>query len=168
MKKLTLFVAILAMSPLLGAQNIKLGYINAQEVMMLMPEISQIEKEMADYTAKSQQYMQDMQKEIQEKAAKYEQQADSLTDAIRKVKEQELQTLYQRYQSAQETLYSETQNKQQKRLEPVQTKVKNAITTVAKKGGFTYIFDTGTGAVLYKSDQAIDITAQVKKELGIL
>ena len=157
MKKLTLFVAILAMSPLLGAQNIKLGYINAQEVMMLMPEISQIEKEMADYTAKNQQYMQDMQKEIQEKAAKYEQQADSLTDAIRKVKEQELQTLY-----------SETQNKQQKLLEPVQTKVKNAITTVAKKGGFTYIFDTGTGAVLYKSDQAIDITAQVKKELGIL
>ena len=50
MKKIILFLA--AIMPLAAmAEDLKFGYINTQEVMMLMPEISTIEKQMAELKA---------------------------------------------------------------------------------------------------------------------
>ena len=48
----------------LMAQDLKFGYINTQEVMMLMPEISTIEKQMAEFNAQNTKYMQDMQNSL--------------------------------------------------------------------------------------------------------
>ena len=150
------------------AQEVKLGYINSQEVMMLMPEINDIEKKMADYNAQNTKYMQDMEKEIQDKMAKYEAERENMSDAIRKVQEEDLNEFYRRYQNAQQTLYTEMQTKQQQLLQPVQEKLRNAIESVGKKNNFLYIFDLSAGGIVYKSDKAIDITPMVKKELGIL
>ena len=53
-------------------------------------------------------------------------------------------------------------------LKPLQDKLMTAIETVSKKQGLTMVYDMVSGAILYKSDAAIDITPAVKKELGIL
>jgi outer membrane protein len=58
------------------------------------------------------------------------------------------------------------QEQEQKMLEPLQKKVKDAIDKVAKAGKFSYIFDISTGVALYH-EGGIDITELVKKELGI-
>ena len=167
-KKIAISALILALPLLAFAQDLKLGYINSQEVMMLMPEINDIEKQMADFNAQNTKYMQEMEKEIQDKMAKYEAERENLSEAIRKVQEEDLQELYRRYQNAQQTLYAEMQSKQQKLLQPVQDKLKNAIETVGKKNNFYFIFDLASGGIVYQSDKALDVTALVKKELGIL
>ncbi len=167
-KKIALGVLLFALPFLANAQDLKLGYINSQEVMMLMPEINDIEKQMADFNAQNTKYMQDMEAEIQTKMAKYESERENLSEAIRKVQEEDLQELYRRYQNAQQTLYAEMQTKQQKLLQPVQDKLKNAIDAVGKKNNFYFIFDLAQGGIVYKSDKATDVTALVKKELGII
>lgn len=168
MKKF-LFVAVLAILPfLVKAQSVKFGYVNAQEIFQLMPELDSIEKELAEYNAKNTEYMQAMEQELSEKAEKYEQEKDKLSEAIRKVTEEELQSLYQRYQTAYQTLQMETQKKQQELIEPVNNRIREAIDKVGKKNGYMFIFDLGAGAILYKSDMAVDVSSQVKKELGIL
>ncbi len=168
MKKL-LIIAVLAILPFwASAQSMKFGYVNAQEIFTLMPELDSIEKVMAEYNATNMEYVQAMEKEISEKYDKLEQEKDKLTDAIRKVTEEELQSLYQRYQTAVQTLQAESQKKQMELLEPVNNRIREAIDKVGKKNGYVFIFDMGAGAILYKSDMAVDVSTQVKKELGIL
>ena len=168
MTKKLLLVLALVMPFMLYAQEIKMGYINSQEVLMLMPELNEVEKQMADFNEKNQTYLQEMQKDIEAKMAKFEQEKDNMTDAIRKVQEEDLQLLYQRYQTAQQTIYQEYQQQQQKLIQPLQDKLKNAIETVGKKQGLYFVFDMAAGAVIYKCDKAVDVTPAVKKELGIL
>lgn len=167
-KRIAIAVCIVLLSLPAMAQEVKLGYINSQEVLMLMPEVDGVEKQMQEFNEKNSKYLQDMQKEIQDKAARYEQEKATMTDAIRRVQEEELQGLYERFQTAQQTLYQETQAQQAKLIQPLQQKLQSAIETVGKRQGLMFVYDMASGAVIYKSDKAVDITAAVKKELGIL
>ena len=168
LKRITLILMV-ALLPLMAmAQTVKLGYINSQEVMMMMPEVNDVEKQLAEFNEKNMKYLQDMEKEIQDKYAKYEQEKDNMTDAIRRVQEEELMGLQQRLQTTYQALQQEAQKKQAELIQPLQEKLRAAIETVSKKQGLTMVYDMMSGAVLYKSEAAVDITPAVKKELGIL
>jgi outer membrane protein len=168
LKRITLILMV-ALLPLMAmAQTVKLGYINSQEVMMMMPEVNDVEKQLAEFNEKNMKYLQDMEKEIQDKYAKYEQEKDNMTDAIRRVQEEELMGLQQRLQTTYQALQQEAQKKQAELIQPLQEKLRNAIESVSKKQGLTMVYDMMSGAILYKSEAAIDITPAVKKELGIL
>ena len=53
LKKITL-ILVAAVLPLFAmAQTVKLGYINSQEVMMMMPEVNDVEKQLADFNEKN-------------------------------------------------------------------------------------------------------------------
>lgn len=166
MKKLALTLAL--MLPILAmAQDIKVGYINTQEVMMLMPEIGDIEKQMADFNETNMKYLQAMQTEIQNKAKAYDAEKETLSETIRAAREEELYSMQERLQTTYQTLQQEAQAKQQSLLKPVQDKLRNAIETVGQKNNFFLIFESEAG-LLYKSPKAVDATPLVKKELGIL
>ncbi|MBQ8721213.1 MAG: OmpH family outer membrane protein [Paludibacteraceae bacterium] len=167
-KKITLILMVALLPLFATAQTVKLGYINSQEVMMMMPEVNDVEKQLADFNEKNMKYLQDMEKEIQDKYAKYEQEKDNMTEAIRKVQEEELMGLQQRLQTTYQALQQEAQKKQVELLKPLQDKLMAAIESVSKKQGLTMVYDMMSGAVVYKSEAAIDITPAVKKELGIL
>lgn len=162
-------MAVLALLPFLAnAEEAKFGYINSYEVMMAMPEVSKIEEYMADYNKKNQEYLQTMYTELQAKAAKYEEEKATLSEAMRKVREEEVQTMYERFQNAQSSFQDDAQKEQTSKLEPVRQKLQDAINAVGKRMGLMFVFDKAAGAVLYQSDKAIDITAAVKKELGMI
>lgn len=166
MKKIALlFAAILPLAAM--AQEIKIGYINTNEVMMLMPEINEVEKQMADFTEQNRKYLQDMQTEIQNKAKVYEAEKANLSDAIRAAREEELYSMQERLQTTYQTLQQEAQTKQQNLLKPIQDKLRAAIEAVGQTNNFFLIFDLESG-LLYKSPKAIDATPLVKKHLGIL
>ncbi|MBO5086535.1 MAG: OmpH family outer membrane protein [Paludibacteraceae bacterium] len=167
-KKITLILMVALLPLFATAQTVKLGYINSQEVMMMMPEVNDVEKQLAEFNEKNMKYLQDMEKEIQDKYAKYEQEKDNMTEAIRKVQEEELMGLQQRLQTTYQALQQEAQKKQAELLKPLQDKLMAAIESVSKKQGLTMVYDMMSGAVVYKSEAAIDITPAVKKELGIL
>ena len=71
LKKITLFFVAVVLPLFTMAQTVKLGYINSQEVMMMMPEVNDVEKQLADFNEKNMKYLQDMEKEIQDKYTKY-------------------------------------------------------------------------------------------------
>lgn len=167
LKKIALLLFVAVMPLFAMAQDVKLGYVNSQDIIGLMPELNDLEKQMAEFNEKNTKYLQEMQKEIEAKMVKYEQEKDTMTPAIKAVQEEELQNLYQRFQTAQQTLYQETQAQQMKLLQPLQTKFQNAVDVVAKRMNLTFVFDLATQSVLYKGNNAVDITSAVKKELGI-
>ena len=80
-KKITLILMVALLPLFVAAQTVKLGYINSQEVMMMMPEVNDVEKQLAEFNEKNMKYLQDMEKEIQDKYVKYEQEKDNMTEA---------------------------------------------------------------------------------------
>jgi outer membrane protein len=90
-----------------------------------------------------------------------------MTDLIRKTKENELQDILQRIQNFQVEAEQDLARQRAELLRPIQEKAFKAVNEVAEENGFTYIFDMGTGAVLYASDNTEDILPLVKKKLGL-
>ena len=49
-------------------------------------------------------------------------------------------------------------------MEPIITKVRNAINAVGKAGGYTYIFEEGQA--VYTGETVKDVTAEVQAKIG--
>lgn len=162
MKKILLIVAI-AMPMLVCAQ--KFGHINTQELFAQMPEVAKVKAQMDTVQGQYEAQLTSMNEEFQKKMKDYQDQEAKMADAIKQVRQQELQEMQQRIQLFYSTAEQDIQKKQQELLLPVQEKMKKAIETVGEKEGYTYIFDSA--AMVYVAPSAIDALPAVKKELGI-
>ena len=120
---------------------------------------------MSEYNAQNSKYMQEMETEIKNEEAKYEQMKANATATMKADQEAKIQTLYQRYQTTLRTIQQDAQQKQATLLKPVQDRLIKAIETVGSKNNFLFILDKNT--MLYKSAKAVDVTGMVKKELNI-
>lgn len=169
MKKslILLFAAMLAFSASAFAQKtVKLGHINSSDLMQIMPgkdsaqAAFEAEVKILDGELKA------MQEELEKKLNDYQERKSQMTELIRSTKEQELNDLNQRIQVYQQNAQKKLQEKEAELLQPIIDRAKQAISDVAKENGYTYIFDTSAGAVLYQQDSD-DILNLVKKKLGL-
>lgn len=166
MKKLV--IALLMAMPLgLFAQNLKIGYINKQEIITVMPEYATAMKQLEDINLKYITEGKRLEEGLQRKFQEYQAQADTLDATIRQYKENELNQAQRNIQafvqSAEETL----KKKQQELLVPIMTKLDEAIKQVGEQNGFTYIIDNTAGIIAYKSSAATDVSSLVRKALGL-
>jgi len=152
---------------LLFAQDAKLGHINSQEIISLMPEVATIEKTMDEVGKQYEGEILKMQEEYNVKVKEFQQKQDSMPDGIKKVRIAEIQEIETRVNNFRQTSYQEIQKKQQELFIPVRDKVLKAISDVATEGKYTYIFDLGTQAIIYKAPNSNDITTAVKKKLAL-
>ena len=162
--------AILATALLIGSNvdaQQKFGYVNSQALLAEMPAVKQAEANLdalkKQLQKKGQQMLTDLQAkytELQRKEAQGELSPKQLEVEAGKLKEQETQ-IGQFEQDMQRQLMT----KQDELMKPVIDKVNNAIKAVATEGGYTYIFDTVGGFILY-ADESNDVTDRVKAKIG--
>lgn len=169
MKKITFAILLLVgAASLAGAQNLKFGHINANELVSLMSEMDSARVKLQAYQTDLEDTMQGMEDEYNTKYTEYQRKQATWTPAVREAKEAEIQSLVQRIQQFQQTAQQEMQQMQQILMNPVVEKAQKAITKVAKDNGLIYVFDTSIGALLYEDDtQSMDLLPLAKKELGI-
>jgi outer membrane protein len=131
-----------------------------------MKGIDSIQTVVTNYESELQAIGEQMYTEFQEKQAALEKlvNAGSTSQAILKIKQDELQAMYKRIQEFGQSAEIDLRDKQMELLEPFQEKLKEALKKVAKANGYNYIFDIST--LLYKSPND-DLTDKVKAELGI-
>lgn len=146
--------------------NAKLGYIDSNELLEMMPGKDSVQTVLQDYGKALENQLQTMYAEYQTKVQDYQANSSTMSDIIRQTKEKELADLETRIQTFQQQADTDLQEKQVALLQPILDKAKNAITAVAKENGYTYIFDVGTGAFLYfeKGDNVLPL---VKTKLGL-
>lgn len=170
MKKILLFVMVIALSTVMsagfGQVNAKLGYIDSNELLELMPGKDSIQTALQDYQKTLETQLQTMYAEYQTKVQDYQTNSRTMSDIIRQTKEKELADLETRIQTFQQQADTDLQNKQVELLQPLLDKAKNAINAVAKENGYTYIFDVGTGAFLFY-EKGDNIMPLVKAKLGL-
>ena len=169
MKKLFLLAAIAAMPFIASAQELKFGYVNTMEILYALPEVSDIEKQYADYAAQNRKLYEDMQAEAQKQYELFQtmMQDPNATDTQKKIQLETVQGLEQRLQTTQATIQQDMEQKERQLMQPLHEKVQKAIEAVSKKNNFFMVFNADSQAIAYKSDKAIDITPLVKKELNI-
>lgn len=147
--------------------NLKLGHINAQELLTLMPERKAAQAEIEKYAKSLKEQIDAMQTELNKKYQDYTKNEKSYTEIVKQSKQKELQSLQQRIQEFNASAQKELQNKEKELITPILDKAKNAIQAVAKEKGFTYILDASVGVLLYQSNDSKDILPLVKKKLNI-
>ena len=91
-----------------------------------------------------------------------------MNDTKRKETEATLQDLYQKFQQAQQDNAQAIQKLQNEKLQPIVTKLQNAIKNVGKAGGYVYIMDLSSGIPYISDTLSKDVTADVKAELNKL
>ncbi|MBQ6955841.1 MAG: OmpH family outer membrane protein [Bacteroidales bacterium] len=169
MKKslILLIAAMFAFGTTAFAQkNIKLGHINSSELMQIMPGKDSAQAAFQAEVTLLEGELTAMQEELQKKYNDYQERKAQMTELIRNTKEQELNDLNQRIQTYQQNAQQKLQEKEKELLQPIIDRAKEAIAAVAKENGYSYIFDTSAGTLLYQQDSD-DILELVKKKLGL-
>lgn len=149
----------------LSAQTLKFGHIDVQQLVSAMPEKEVAQKAYAKVGTDMETLLTQMQKDLSEKSKEYMAQMKTLSDVVRKVKEDEIQSLNQRIQSYQQQAQENLQKEEAKLFQPIMEKARKAISDVGKEHGLLYVFEVN--GILYHSDQSIDLLPLVKTKLGI-
>jgi outer membrane protein len=165
MKKLILMLMMFA--PLsMFAQ--KFGHVDAQAVMQSMPEFI---KAKGDIDAQQKQYENDlkaMQEELQRKSDEYDKTKSTMNETKQKETEASLTQMYQKIQQTYQDNQQALQKASQEKMQPITTKLVNAIKNVGKAGGYVYIMDQASGIPYISETLSKDVTAEVKAELNKL
>lgn len=163
-----LLVATLMSSNTFAQKQYKFGHVDSNQLLSIMPEREKAKVDLEKYAKQLESTLTAMQSEFERKYQSYVESADSLSPLIRQTKEGELGEMQQRIQTFQQTAQQDLGQKENELLQPIITKARAAISEVAEEGGYTYVFDMGTGVILHHSADSEDILPLVKAKLGIL
>lgn len=143
----------------------KIAHVDVSELMNSMPERkaaqSQLEKLGKTYDTE----YNTMVEEFTTKIKKYEAESTTVSEAINKTRETEVQDMRARIQQYQQTATADLQKKEQEIMKPIHQKVLTAIQKVAKAKGYQYVLDSTIGSGVLLADGP-DLLADIKKELG--
>ena len=145
-------------------KNLKLGHINSQELLQIMPGRDTAQTILQKEAAEIESTLKTMQGELEKISNEYMQKQAEWTELIRNTKRSEIQDMQNRIQAFYESAQKQLQDREAELTKPIVDRAKKAIEDVAREGGYTYIFD---GAALLYSQDSEDIMPQVKKKLGL-
>ncbi|MES2690472.1 MAG: OmpH family outer membrane protein [Bacteroidota bacterium] len=170
MKKtiITLAIAIATFFGASQAKAQKFAYIDFQELMQMMPEYKKATTDMEAFSKTLQDELKKMSEEFEKKYTDFQKQAATMSEAIKGLREKELRDMQGRIQDFQESAQDDARKKEAELLKPIIEKAKTTIGTVAKEGGYAYVFDSSPGTPLLYKPEGDNIMAAVKKKLGIL
>jgi outer membrane protein len=168
MKKIVSVIAVAFVTMLTtnyaNAQT-KIGYISLGELISSMPESKKADTAFNDFRNSLQQQLVEYQNEFYEQDSILKSR-DTLkfTKPQLEVKKRNLIDLQIKLQGFNDQAQQQMQQKQQELLAPIQKKATEAIQTVAKENGYTYVLSK---EALFASPAGDDLMPLVKKKLGL-
>jgi outer membrane protein len=163
-KKAALLVLCTGLLSFAEAQ--KIAHLSYDSLISLMPETKMATEAAQNYLKGLEQEMTAMQEELQTKYKKYLEEEPTMSELLKKNKQEDLNQLQTRIQDFQRQAEMDYKRKQAELTAPLMEKAKKGIEAVAKESGYRYVLDTSpqTTAVLY-SEGSDDILNAVKKKL---
>ena len=166
MKKIILIAVMAVMSVAASAQNLKFGYVNFNEIVMLMPEMDAARATMEENQKTNEEILMSMYQEYQTKMQDYQAKAATWTSAIRESKEKELMDIESRLQQTQQSLQQEMQQLQNSLQAPIYEKAQTTVQEIAKAQGLAFVFEESS--LLYIDPaQGVNLTTEARKALNI-
>lgn len=147
----------------------KIGYADVDYIFSQMPEFKQIDADMRSLENQLKKNLETKGQEFQRKVAEYQQNMNTMLDAVRQNTERELTQLQANLEKMQQDAQAEIQKKQASLMEPVYAKVGKAIEDVAKENGYTLVLNQQIGGldVILYGDTNADVSDLVLKKMGV-
>ena len=136
------------------SQN-KLGHINSEELVSLMPELQNVQTELTEIQEKADATYKGMLQEYQNKVIAYQNDEKNLSGPTLDARQKEIIDLENRIAQFEQASQKSFQEKYLELMKPIEEKAINAINDVAKNGGYSYIFDTSKGIILFENGDNI-------------
>jgi outer membrane protein len=162
-KKLSLLAIFCGI--LVATQAQKLGHINGQMLVEHMPEYKTAYEELNTYKKQYEDALVAMRAEYEKLIEDFKKAEQTAPKVILDTKVKEIQAKEQGIYDFQEQASADVSAEEQRKVEPILEKAKKSIEDVAKANGYTYIFDAGSGSMLYMGGD--DITKLVCTKMGI-
>ena len=162
-KKLSL--AIIFCGLWMVGQAQKLGHINGQLLVEHMPEYKTAYEELNTYKKQYEDALLAMRSEYEKLIEDYKKAEQTAPKVILETKVKEIQAKEQGIYDFQEQASADVTAEEQRKVAPILEKAKIAIEEVSKSNGYTYVFDAGSGSMLYMGGD--DITKLVCAKMGI-
>lgn len=169
MKKtlIVLFVALFAFAGSTYAQSkVKLGHINSTDLMEIMPGRDSAQAVLQKEAQEAEEHITLMQQELETKYNRYQERQEGWSQQIRESEMNQIQDMNKRIMEYKQSAQKQLQDRNEELFKPIVDRAKAAIAEVAKENGYSYIFDSAVGALLYQEDSD-DILPLVKKKLGL-
>ena len=168
MKKLTLFLLMAFFTLTLSAQNVKFGYINTSELVMLTADADSARVKLQSYQKELMDEMEAMQVEYNNKYNTYVQKQNTWTAAIKESQEAELQEMIQRIQQFQQTAQQDLNQIEQTLYAPIFEKARNNVSKIAKDKGLAFVFEMSANPLVYYNEaQGTDLLPLAKAAMGV-
>ena len=142
----------------------KMAHIDLDSLVSMMPETKTAKDVAQAYWKDLEKTVISMDNEFQTKYNDYLTNQATMSELVRKTKEDELQSLQRRIEDFKQQAQQDYQRKSAELTAPIMDKAKKGIEAVSKEGGYKYVLDPSTGNVLY-ADPAEDVLTAVKKKL---
>lgn len=141
----------------LNAQNLKLGIVDVQTVIMQMPEAQSADQMLKDITSKYQDTIAKMRKDLEDKLEQYKKQKAMMPQDQQQKAEEGLQTQNNMLVKYSQEKENDVYKLRGELLEPLRSKVMKAIQEVAKSESMSFVFEKSGQAIVY-SEEKFDIT----------
>ncbi|MEX0927761.1 MAG: OmpH family outer membrane protein [Balneolales bacterium] len=178
-KKILFLFCFIAFTSLLSteakAQNdLNIGYVDPQSIMMSMPEMAAIERRLQNFVQRKREEFTEKEADFRQQVEEYQQRVSVISEEAQQRDEERLAQLNLELQEFQQTFEQEIQERQAELIGPLLDKIQEAIDQVATSRNLTYVLNSVTNngdfIILYASDEAqqnYDITDEVKQVLDI-
>lgn len=163
-KKVALIVA--ATGCLTFAQAQKIAHLRLDSLVSMMPETKLAKDAAQSYLKGIESELGAMQTEFEGKYRDYMEKEATMSDLLKKNKQEDLQQLQKRIEDFRTQAQQDYQKKYAELTAPIMDKAKKGIEAVAKEGGYKYVLDTSpeNTSVLF-SEPSDDVLMAVKKKL---
>jgi outer membrane protein len=168
LKTLLLATVLMVIGNAANAQ-LKIAYIYADSLVIMMPEAKKADSAVQVEAAKWEAYLAKAEEKVKEAYDTVMRMVDarvSTNDAFYQMEVSNYEAQSKKYQEDQQRAQNSIALKRQTVYEPIINKIKETITAVAKEKGYTYVLDASSGGILY-SPPSDNLMNDVKKKLGL-
>lgn len=165
--KYLLLSAVVLFSAGMSQAQQKFAYVNSQELLQDLPEVKAADAEIKTLQQQMQNKGQEMFEAYQAKLLELQRKREA-GELSPKQQEEEVAKLGEEEAKLRQfdtEMQTSILQKQQELLAPIQEKVNLAIEEVAKAEGYTMVFDSSAGGILF-ADTTTNITSMVKTKLS--
>lgn len=153
-----------------AGQQIKVGFMNPQEVLSQLPERSDIEQELNSLVQQRRSELSERSSAFQQAVAQYQQNAASMSEEQRTKREEELATREEELMEFQQSIQQQIQQRRSELMAPIYSRMDQAIAAVAESRDLDFVINETTGfgdkIVYYSSDTTLDITQEVLNRMN--
>ena len=166
MKKLILFLLLLATMPAMAQGELKFGFLSYNIVMQAMPEYAAMQNSMAELREKYEAEQKRVENDFNKKYEEFLDGQKSFPKTILQKRQSELQEMPDKNVAFKKESQRLLKQAEEDAMAPIQARLATALDTIGKERGFAFIVNTDEKATLWLNPSlGEDITATVIEQL---